>query len=338
MDRMTDSNNNVLVVTEGGKEFGFGHITRCLSIANAFQQRGLDVNFVVNGDDSIISLFDKTPMIFNWLKNRSKLLEFLEDSQIVLIDSMMITDAQILDIESICNITIFIDDEKRRNVLNSGFVIDWTVLSDEKNYFNFKKNVTYLLGSKYTPLRSEFRNAEKNPIRESIEKIMISFGGADIRNLSPVILGKLDEFLPGCEKYVIIGSGYKNVKDIERCKDSNIKLIFNANASKMVNIMQSVDLAIAGGGQTLYELAKVGTPTIAILLVENAKDDTEGWCKVGSVDNIGWWNDKNLLLNLKKSIEILQSKRIRKRMQDNATPYITANGASNIVERILDSL
>ena len=324
------------VVTEGGKNFGFGHITRCLSITNIFQQYGYTVFFLINGDDSIVPLFKRKPVIFNWLENMSRLLESIKTSSIVLIDSMNITDGQILEIERLAKKIIFIDDEKRRNILDSGFVVDWTILSDKKNHFYPKKeNVTYLLGSKYTPLRPEFSCAIKNPIKEGVGSVMVSFGGIDLRNLSPIILKKLNEFLPNCKKNIVIGNGFTNIKDIEKYKDKNTTFVFNANTSKMIDLMQTTDLAIASGGQTLYELVKIGTPTIAILLVENAKDDTMGWHEVGSVDNIGWGNDENLVLNLKKSIELLKDKNTRQRMQDKGAPYTTPNGAVNLVNRVL---
>ena len=71
------------VVTEGGKNFGFGHITRCLSITNIFQQYGYTVFFLINGDDSIVPLFKRKPVIFNWLENMSRLLESIKTSSIV---------------------------------------------------------------------------------------------------------------------------------------------------------------------------------------------------------------------------------------------------------------
>ena len=102
--------------------------------------------------------------------------------------------------------------------------------------------------------------------------------------------------------------------------------------------MQESDLAIASGGQTLYELAKIGTPTIAILLVENAKDDTLSWAEVGSIAYIGWWNDKKLIKNLGYKINLLKSKKKRRQMQDCANEYINPNGAKLLVSSIIKAL
>ena len=106
----------------------------------------------------------------------------------------------------------------------------------------------------------------------------------------------------------------------------------------MIQVMHESDLAIASGGQTLYELAKIGTPAIVILVAKNAKDDTFGWAEVGSVSFIGWWDDKNLVKNLENKINLLKSKNKRQQMQNKAKEYINSNGAKILVNSIIKAL
>ena len=333
-------NKSLTIITEGGGAFGFGHITRCISIADCFQKYGFLIKFVINGDDSIYSVLEERPVIMcDWIKYKNRLLEILHHSSIILIDSIEITNKQIIEIQSTGVPIIFIDDEKRRNILEKGFVVDWTVLSDKKDYFfPKKKKVVYFLGSQYTPLREEFNAAKQNKIKENIQTIMVTFGGSDLRNLTPIFLKILNDIMPNCKKNIIIGSGFSNLQEIEKFKDKNTNLILDATASKMIEIMQESDLAIASGGQTLYELAKIGTPAIAILLVENAKDDTLGWAEVGSISYIGRWNDKKLIKNLGYKLNLLKSKKKRKQMQDCANEYINPNGAKLLVSSIIKAL
>jgi UDP-2,4-diacetamido-2,4,6-trideoxy-beta-L-altropyranose hydrolase len=102
--------------------------------------------------------------------------------------------------------------------------------------------------------------------------------------------------------------------------------------------MQTADIAISAGGQTLYELARIGTPTIAILLVKNAIDDTIGWEEVGSLINIGWWDDPMLVNNLVMAIKKLQDINLRKSMQQKSKDFINPNGAKNLVDNILKEI
>jgi spore coat polysaccharide biosynthesis predicted glycosyltransferase SpsG len=325
------------VITEGGKEFGFGHITRCLSISRAFEKYSFKTVFIIDADDSVDSMLKKTKYYsFNWQKEFNKLKSKIKDSTYILIDSMQISDKDILNIQQINKNIIFIDDEKRRNILDFGFVVDWTVLSDEKNYFKQRKqNVTYILGSKFTPLREEFLNTKKNTINKELKSIMITLGGSDVRDLTPDILKILMIMFSKLKKNVVIGAGFTNVDIIKKYQDKNTNLIYNASAKQMAKLMQTSDLAIASGGQTLYELALIGTPCIAILLVDNAKDDTIGWDKVGAVKNIGWWEDDDMLDDLVYAISELKSQEKRQQMQDNGKKYINNNGAKLLVDKIL---
>jgi len=43
----------VFIVTEGGKNIGFGHITRCISIYQALEKRGILPEFIVNSKDNV---------------------------------------------------------------------------------------------------------------------------------------------------------------------------------------------------------------------------------------------------------------------------------------------
>lgn len=44
---------NVIILTEGGKDYGFGHVARCSSIYQAFRKFCITPQFIVNGDKSI---------------------------------------------------------------------------------------------------------------------------------------------------------------------------------------------------------------------------------------------------------------------------------------------
>lgn len=337
---MIDLSDKILrVITEGGKEFGFGHITRCLSIAKVFQKYGFVVEFIVDGDESISNLLDDYSFtLLDWQTELSLLTQKIALSNFILIDSMQISNSQLLKLQETDIPLIYIDDEKRRNILDKGFVIDWTVLSEKQNHFlPKKKDVIYLLGSKYTPLRDGFGSASKLTIKNKVTKVMLTFGGADVRNITPSVLKLLCENFPDLEKNIVIGAGFTNIKEIQKHKDKNTNLILNADTKTMINLMQESDLAIASGGQTLYELARIGTPTIAILLVENARDDTQGWHKVGSLQNLGMWDDEKIDEKLLNAMNKLQDKKLRKTMQNSATKYISPHGAELLVQQILDN-
>ena len=123
------------VLTEGGRLYGFGHLTRCLSITNCFRESGLTIDYIIDGDDTVSAIMeDQSFRLMDWLEN-SNLFSKLKDSSFILIDSLRITSKQINNLQKLDLEIIYIDDHKRENLLERGFIIDWTILADEKEFF-----------------------------------------------------------------------------------------------------------------------------------------------------------------------------------------------------------
>ena len=59
----------VVILTEGGADIGFGHITRCLSLYQAFEEKGIVSEMIINGDGSVLGLLrNSNYQIFDWVK------------------------------------------------------------------------------------------------------------------------------------------------------------------------------------------------------------------------------------------------------------------------------
>ena len=101
-------------------------------------------------------------------------------------------------------------------------------------------------------------------IREKVERVFISFGGADPQNYSDRLLSIIN----GAEyqKYrftVVLGRAKQNCDALmEYNQYDHIEVSYNV--SNMPELMSHSDVAITSRGRTAYELAILGVPTIAI--------------------------------------------------------------------------
>jgi len=201
-------NMKVYLITEGGDDIGIGHITRCLSLYQAFEEKGLSPVLIVNGDSTVKDLLPgKNFEIVNWLKE-DKLSGFIKDADIVIIDSYLADYEFYKKVSNLVKVPVYIDDNKRLDY-PKGVVVNGTIYAEEFNYPK-KEDVIYLLGSQYIPLRKEFWHVPEKEIKENIETIMVTFGGDDARNMTPNILKLLKENFMTLTKKVIIGKGFKN--------------------------------------------------------------------------------------------------------------------------------
>jgi spore coat polysaccharide biosynthesis predicted glycosyltransferase SpsG len=324
----------VFILTEGGGNAGLGHITRCTSIYQAFEEVGIRPEFIVNGDETILGFVkDKNCRISDWLSDREPLFALVRDADIVFIDSYLADYGLYEKISDAAGIGVYFDDNIRL-AYPKGFVVNGAIFAERLPYPT-KDGVRYLLGSQYAPLKKEFWDVPEKPIRPILETAMITFGGADICNLTPKVLKLLQNAYPRLFKKVIVGSSFQNIADIEKLRDSNTDLIYYPDATEMKKIMLESDIAIAAGGQTLYELASVGVPTIGICDAQNQLQNIEGFRELIFLEYIGWHNDEYLEQKLEGSLNYLMNKHVRTYRSKIGRKIVDGQGAKRILYRIL---
>jgi spore coat polysaccharide biosynthesis predicted glycosyltransferase SpsG len=265
---------------------------------------------IVNGDEAVQDLLkDKNFMLFDWLDDRERFFAAVRNADIVFIDSYLADCALYEKVSNIAGTGVYFDDNIRIEY-PKGFVLNGAIFAERMPYPK-RNGVTYLLGVGYAPLRREFWDVPEKSIRDNLEIVMITFGGADIRNLTPKVLKLLVDTYPKLFKKVIIGKGFCNTAEIEELKDKNTELIYYPNAAEMKKIMLESDVAISAGGQTLYELARVGVPTIAVAVADNQLYNIRGWQKRDFIEYSGCVKDKRVLENILLGIETLRENEVR---------------------------
>ena len=322
---------NVVILTEGGKNYGFGHVARCSSIYQAFQYYDISPKFLVNGDESVKSILSDVDVeIIDWIDNPF----FISKTDIVIIDSYY-TDLDFYNkLSEEIPLVVYIDDNNRLEY-PKGIVVNGTLDVSNMNYSR-RENVNYLVGNEFIPLRKDFWNLPKLKINDSIGSILITMGGNDLRNLTPKFLKLLNDNFPEVNKKVIIADSFNNISEIESLKTDLVELIYSPNSSEMIDAMNSVDIAISASGQTLYELACIGVPTIAIGIIENQKNNIKNWINQGFIEFAGCWSDDNLLDNVLNKIEYLQDKNIRYDKRLLGIQAVDGKGSLKIVKNILN--
>ncbi|UCB56935.1 MAG: UDP-2,4-diacetamido-2,4,6-trideoxy-beta-L-altropyranose hydrolase [Candidatus Omnitrophota bacterium] len=305
-----------LIITEGGNKLGFGHVTRCLSLYQAFEEKGISAGIIVGGDRSVKkALKRKKANIFNWLKEEKKLLSLAKDKDIVIIDSYLAPKALYEKLSSLLNggILVMIDDNKRINY-PQGVVINPSIYAERLNYPQ-KEGLHYLLGKDYIILRREFRNIHKKKINKQLKNVLIALGGSNYSELSRRIIGYLKD------KFDF------NFYAVEPKKNM-------LSARAMIKLMRGTDTCISGGGQTTYELARCGVPAIGICLADNQLSNLKSWAALGFLEFAGWFNEKKLFENIEKALRALDYKK-RLKMSEVGRDLVDGRGAQRSIEEIL---
>jgi spore coat polysaccharide biosynthesis predicted glycosyltransferase SpsG len=322
----------VLILTEGGKNIGFGHLTRCIGLYQGFREKGICSQIIVCGDKTVVSLLCGTNFrFFNWLKNKEVIFDIIKGMNIVIVDSYLAKLDFYEKLSNIAKVPVYFDDDKRFEY-PKGIVINSNVYADSLPY-PMDNGVEYILGPRYVSLRKDFWNILPRKIREKIYTIMLSLGGNDMRNLTPLIIKILLENFSKYNVKVVIGRGFQNVNEIKKIVGNRgkVNLIYDPSPVMLRKTMMDSDIAISGGGQTLYELARVGLPAIAIGLAENQQKNIKYWQEIGFLEYGGDWHDDNIYDNICLLINKFNSYDKRKKSSDVGKRLVDGRGSLRIV-------
>lgn len=263
----TLNKNKVAIYVNGNNKRGIGHIYRALELADEFYSKP-DIYYDLNQTDPIV--FGKTAHNLIPVNGIAELFDrcreehydtFINDILTTSID-YMIGLRSVLPKARIIN---FEDDGE--GILKADLVFN--ALYSEGDLPQVKAGDQYYISGK------TFMFYEPIEIKDRVERVFISFGGADPQNYSDRLLGMISK--PEYKDYhfvVVLGRAKQNVEELLKYNDSdNIEVLHDV--ANMPELMTSCDIGITSRGRTGYELCMLGIPTIA--MAQNQREEKHGF-------------------------------------------------------------
>tara|TARA_Y100000589_G_scaffold38509_2_gene32261 strand:- start:2755 stop:3750 length:996 start_codon:yes stop_codon:yes gene_type:complete len=325
----------VICLTEGGKEAGYGHLTRCVAIAQAFQELSCQVEFILDASDDVCSLMEN----FSFKLSQWRNLIIPPTCDLIIVDSYRVSTNQIRAITK-NKPALFIDDFSRIEYPRDGWILNACPGVPSEIY---QKDTKVLAGIKYLPLRRNFWDIDSKKLRISsdVKEVFVMFGGADLKNLAPTTLNILIELFPEATVNLVQGKNSRSLKESFQISTSieNINIIVQPDISMLMRTMLRSDLAISAGGQTLQELARLGVPTVGVQVAENQKNNIAGWSDLGViVPIINCEEKKDFKDELVKALLILKPSNERRSYSEKAAKLVDGQGARRVASHIMKSL
>jgi len=261
---------------DGGKNVGFGHLKRCLSLAHEFKfYHNAQVFFAIRGDESAIEIArnEGYEILSNLsspkLKLHSSLISIKPDA--IFFDVRDRTTRSELDAIKELGIKIVVLDDSSDRRLSADYVFYPPVTQVKKMDWNEFRGKKYV-GWEWVFLSKDFYILEILPnSKKDLKKnrLLITMGGVDTLDLSYQILSLLKAVKFEEEIILVLGSGYQGLVNEAMLKGcTNIELV--RAPKNMVEVMRQANFAISAFGVTAYELAVMGIPS---LLICNSDDD-----------------------------------------------------------------
>jgi UDP-2,4-diacetamido-2,4,6-trideoxy-beta-L-altropyranose hydrolase len=155
-------------------------------------------------------------------------------------------------------------------------------------------NAGLLLGPRYALLRREFRAWDRPPRPQPkvARRILVTLGGSDPDDVSSRVLAALAMVDAPHEVQLLAGPANPHLTALERAAAAGqhpVELIVDAR--DIPERMAWADLAVAAAGSTSWELARVGTPQLAIVLADNQRAIAAGLERAELAVSLGWHAD-----------------------------------------------
>lgn len=329
------------------KSKGFGNLNRCLILANSLQKKGINSFFIIDRNKIAIEQLKKKNLSFIELKNDTSfssekkiILKYMNDMncEIIILDMRENGEklSKILYKNSLK--IILLDDAWCKNVY-ADILFNGTNVKSYQQYN--KKNIDskLFLGTKYWILPDEFKNYKKqlsDIYNKNQYNILISMGGSDPSNLTSKIIKSIIK-ISQIKVKIIFGPFSKNHSEILNLvkNKKNIKIIYSSK-----NIWKEFfwsDVTISGGGNTLFELASLGIPTLCIPTFKHEILYVNEFMKKKYSYNLGFKQKNSLKINYEVE-RLLKNEKIRKEMCRSGKKLLDGKGLSRVVNIIVSNI
>ena len=281
----------ILFLTHGGSTIGGGHISRCFALAEAFEEMGVSVFWLVNpegavllrekgvGADSIAEIED--PFSSSLERIMSTVEQF--SPSLCLIDSYAHTLDLLAALRKKCLLAI-IDDERRRPVEEEcDFVLNYNLGAEKIGYI--PRRAEFLLGPRYTLLRRGFRDITP----EEGESILILLGASDPLNAGEEFVQWWKEEWPPAG--LVLGPLVKRERVDSLMSAAKIKNNFTVlfNPPTLPVLMAGARAVICTSSVTSYEALALGKPLTVFQVAQNQVLIGREIAMQNLGKNLGYW-------------------------------------------------
>lgn len=274
----TLTRQKVGIYVNGNNKRGIGHIYRALEIADEFYVKP-DIFFDTNQTDPAV--FGSTKHNLIPVNGIAELYEICRKEQY----TIFINDILTTSIDYMIGLKTVMPETKIVNFEDDGegvYKADlvFNALFHEESLPQIKAGEKYYISGKtfmfYKPI----------PIREKVERVFISFGGADPQNYTDRLLKVISKPAYSVWQFVVVlGRAKHNVENLMRYNQlPNIEVYYDV--PNMPELMSSCDIGVTSRGRTGYELAMLGIPSIA--MAQNRREEKHGFvCNENGFSYIG---------------------------------------------------
>lgn len=337
---------------------------RCLTLADALRQRGVDCRFVCRehgghlldliqerGHRAIALPTGKNPFpesssIYTTWIGADVITDAEETLAALAGESVdwMIVDHYGIDalweryVKAVCGKMMVIDDLANRSH-NCDLLVDQNLVANSQSRYSGRlpDHCSVLLGPRYAMLAPVYAELHQRavPRGKGIGRVMVYFGGADAENLTGktisafLAIGRKDVGID-----VVVNPQSPHLDSIRRQTAGIGWIRLHLFLPSLSDLMNLADVSIGAGGMTTWERCCLGVPSYVITLADN---QTAGAMELDRLGVIRWLGAADALSieDLSKAFSEMLSKPSHAELSKRGLTLVDGLGCSRIIDCLL---
>ena len=205
--------------------------------------------------------------------------------------------------------------------------------------YRVRPDTTLCLGLEYALLRTEFSMEPQRQTRPRIQRALVTVGGADAALLTPSLIGWARKGLDGAALDVLVGPFWSEQARAaaEQVARESRDVVLHESPEEIRDLMLGCDVALSGGGQTVYELAATATPAVAITLFENQTGNLLAMSRQGALLWPGDATAADLGSRVAQALKSLADPMRRTTLGSRARSLVDGRGTSRVARVLLQA-
>ncbi|WBY00903.1 glycosyltransferase [Ramlibacter tataouinensis] len=254
----------ILVRVECGSQHGWGHLMRCVAIADEALELGVTTCFQVDGDARQAAAL---------LAGRHRLLDIGTDAvrdarainaQTIVLDGYGYGDLQEATYAE-CGLDVAVmDDFGHAPHRHARLIANGNLHYASPALYREAARAQLLLGPAYAPIRPLMRTVRRplQAARPQPQRVLVVLGGSNFGGMLDFALDAVVSVLGSC---AVVVAGKRPRALPARTWISKARSIeWVSEPDALASAMAQCDLAVSAGGMTSYELAYLGVPAVLV--------------------------------------------------------------------------
>lgn len=284
----------MLIRADGSHAIGLGHVYRVKNLGQAMTRAGGNVVYASRRDSVANAILQSTGWVCATFDGDDALpclkeMVAREKPDLVLHDMLNTTDESLEFLRQASVKTVSLDDAgaglRLAQAVINAMCFHWGSYRPDQVKAKLFEGPQYMILSSTL---NRYLKKEKT-IPTHAKQVLMAFGGTDTHFLTERALDGVNLLNAELRVRINLGPGSRSsdrlIRTI-RASKHQIELIRSA-----VDLFQEfwkADLVICAGGLTLYELAAMGVPSMAIAAEPHEIYNVEYWDRIGSTISLGW--------------------------------------------------